>query len=452
MSEIQKTMAFVGAGALALLAGFGLRPNEATQDVQELVGTTINEFDPSDPTSLRIVKFDGERGESVDFEVARRNGFWTIPSKQGYPADAIEHMADAATCLANRDILRVQSELAQDHVEYGVVDPLSSGLDSTSEGVGTRVTMTNAKDETLVDMIIGAKVKDAEEQYYVRNSNQDVVYVVNLDPSKLTTSFEDWIEDDLLDINTFDMRKIFINDYSAQLGMVLGPQGIQTQVNWERRGQYAFDYDADDAKWLPGELKKFDESTLQMVDFQPDEGEGVNEDSLREFRNALDDLLIVDVEKKPKGLSADLKAGDDFLGKDNEETLQSLIDRGFAPVPLTRGGSLEILSSEGEVVCTMRNGVEYVLRFGKLRAGGDAEVSEGQEVDKTDLPASELKRYLFVMARLNEDSIEKPELEAVPPLPEGVSAEEETAGDATPDDAGTEAAVDQADDEAAEEE
>ena len=234
MSEMTKTSAFVGAGAVALLAAFALGTGERTFDVQSLVGNRINQFDAESPTRLRVVKFDGESGSVNDFEVAKRDNLWTIPSKQGYPADATQHMGDAASCVANLKVLRVQSQSPQEHAELGLVDPLAPGLDSKSKGVGSRVVMTDAKDQTLVDMIIGSKVKDAEDQYYVRNSNQDVAYVVNLDPSKLTTNFEDWIEDDLLGLNTFDMRRLFVNDYSAELGMVLTPRGFQTQVSWDR--------------------------------------------------------------------------------------------------------------------------------------------------------------------------------------------------------------------------
>lgn len=414
-----------------MLAAFALGRGARPEPVDQLVGQSINVFDPESPTRLRIVKFDSASGSVNEFEVAKQDGDWTIPSKQGYPADATVHMGDAASCIASRKVLRVQSTSPQDHAELGLVDPLSSGLDSKSTGVGTRVVMADAKDENLVDMIIGAKVKDSEDQYYVRRSNQDVSFVVSLDPSKLTTSFEDWIEDDLLSLNTFDMRKLFLNDYSAQLGMALGPQGIQMQVSWDRRGQFTFNYDAADSKWKPELLQQFDPSSEQMVPFQLQEDEELNEDALRELRNGLDDLLIVDVEKKPAGLSADLKAGNDFLASENRQTLQSLLDRGFAPVPLS-SDSLEILSSEGEVICGLRNGVEYVLRFGKIKAAAVAETEKTQEAAEgaekaDDLPESQLNRYLFVMARFNENLVEKPKLKQLPELPP-----EATPSDAAP--------------------
>jgi hypothetical protein len=436
MTEMTKTSVFAGAGALALLLAFAWGSTDETFDVETLVGSRINEFDVEDPKVLRVVRFTPETGQKREFEVAEKNGVWTIPSKQGYPADAAEHMADAATCLQNREILRIASSDAQDHAEYGVIDPLADNLDSKSEGVGARVTMIDAKDETLVDMIIGKQVKDAEGQYYVRRVNQDVVYVVSLDPEKLTTDFADWIEDDLLGLNAFDVNRLFINDYSAELGMALTPAGLQMQVNWDRRGQYEVAYDNDQAKWQPVSLQEYSGGrggNGTMVDFTLGPNEELNEDALRELRNALDDLLIVDVEKKPKGLSADLKAGEDFLAKDNEQTVESLIAKGFAPVSLSPGGPPEILSSEGEVICSLNNGVEYVLRFGKLKVSeaeqAAAEAAPGAE-GADDATGEKLNRYLFVSTRFNENLVERPALEELPELPPGAESAAEPAATA----------------------
>ena len=397
-----------------------------------------------------------------EFEVAEVDGRWRIPSKQDYPADATRQMAQAATCVINRKILRVAGG-AEEHEDLGVVDPLSAKLDSKSQGVGTRVIMSDSGDKELVDMIIGKPVKDAPGQRYVRRSNQDVVYVVELDPTNLSTDFNDWIEKDLLKINPFDISKLFVNDYSADLGFVLTPQGIRSRVNWDRRNEMTLGYDNADAKWQLADVKKFDPQAKEMVEDKIADDEEVDQDSLGKLRSALDDLAIVDVVKKPEGLSADLKAGEDFLK--NDQAFEDLISKGFSPVAIG-GAEPEILSSEGEVVCTLRDGVEYVLRFGQLQvqtesAGGAdeaaaeptdpthaAQAAEGKAPDASKEPAGgkedaanpaekkdaakpaddkakkdgeNLRRYLFVMARFNQDSIEKPKLKDLPALPEGAT-------------------------------
>jgi len=253
----------------------------------------------------------------------------------------------------------------------------------------------------------------------------------------------------LLKINPFDIRKLFVNDYSADLGFVMTAEGLRTRVSWDRRGEITLNYDNGEAKWQLDKLKKFDRQKKELVDDTMAEDEEIDQDALGKLRNGLDDLLIVDIARKPDGLSADLKAGENFLK--NEEAFQDLIEKGFSPVAIN-GDQPEILSSEGEIVCTLRDGVEYVLRFGQLQV--QTESAEGDEASPAEpgaetpaasdqaaatnaspagqTPAAKaaadkavadkkegenLRRYLFVMARFNKDSVEKPKLKELPALP-----------------------------------
>ena len=436
MSESAKTIAFVTLALLAVVAAYFVdRPTQAV-NVTSLVGTTLNsDFEVDTPKRLQIVKFDRPTAETKQFEVASQDGVWRIPSKEEYPADATQQMAAAANALIDRKILRVAAETAQSHEELGVVDPQSAKLDSNSQGVGTRVIMSDADDKTLVDMIIGKKVKGAEGQRYVRNTNQDVVYIVELDPESLSTNFDDWIEDDLLQLSPFDLSQVFINDYSADLSFGMTQDGrIVPQVSWDRRSEITVNYDAKEAKWTLGNLQGFDKQAKQMVEQQLPEDEEINQEALNELRNGLDDLLIVDIARKPTGLSDDLKAGADFMT--NKEAFQDLVAKGFSPVPLKPGAPPEILSSEGELIATQRDGVEYVLRFGQLQvqtdsADGEAPADPAAAAEAAEKAAGQdgkdLRRYLFVMARFNEDAIPKPELKELPPAAEGAAPAEPAA-------------------------
>ena len=448
MNETTKTLAFLAAGAIAVTSAYFIDTGTQLEKPEQFVGKTLNDgFAVDAPQRLRIIRFDRPTASTRQFEVAAIDGVWSIPSKQNYPADATQQMAAAATALVDRKILRVAAETAEAHEELGVLDPQSAKLESNSAGIGARVQMFDANDKTLVDMVIGKKVKDAEGQRYVRNIRQEVVYVVELDPDSLSTNFEDWIEDDLLKLNPFDIRQVFINDYSAELNVGLTPDGrLARQVGWDRRGQFTLSYDNDGAKWRLDDAKKFGPRQEAPIDDKLAGDEEVNQDALGELRTALDELLIVDVAQKPEGLSDDLKAGEDFLA--DEEAIRDLIAKGFAPVGMKPNAPPEILSSEGEVIATQRDGVEYVLRFGKLmiRAEGDDAAPEDPDAEDPDAedpaadetpaadgePASaaaadakpapsgdekNLRRYLFVMARFNEEAIDKPELKELPQLP-----------------------------------
>jgi uncharacterized protein DUF4340 len=435
MTETSKTMVFVTAAVIALLAAFVITPSGEEFKVEELVGQKLNKFEINAPKKLKIIRFDKDTGTSNEFEVAEKDNLWVIPSKQDYPADADKQMGDAAASVANLPILRIAAEKAGSHADLGVVSPSNSNLTSKTEGVGTRVVMTDSSGDSLVDMIVGNQVKDASDQRYVRNTDQDVVYVTKLDPKGLSTKFDDWIEGDLLGLSPFDIRTVHINDYTAELIMTLGG----TDVKWDRRGKFALQYNNTDSKWIPESLQQFDPQTQTYVDQPLAENQEINSDSLKELKDALDDLTIVDVERKPEGLSADLKAGADFLK--NNEAILSLITKGFAPVALSAGAKSEILSSQGELICTLNNGVEYVLRFGNLKIGDGSEekgaedaADSSADTSSSDAPAGQeipdgeekspdqgIHRYLFVTTKFNESIIERPQTEELPALPEGAS-------------------------------
>ena len=416
MKESTQTLWFLAAAVGAVVLAIASRPSDATYEVDELIGKPLDRaFEADEAKSLKIVRFNEETATLREFEVTEQNGVWSIPSQGGYPADAEQQMGQASAGVMDREILQVVSQSAADHVKYGVVAPLDS-LDVGQTGVGIQVTLAKEDGSALVDLIIGKEVKDAPSQRYVRRASQDVVFVVEIDPETLSTDFADWIEGDLLGLNAIDINQVRIQDYTAELV----PQGLQIGIHWDRRSDLTVRYDDEDSSWVPEKLQSFSPDANDFEAFDLAGNETLNDEALDSLKSALDDLLIVDVEKKPAGLSANLSAGDDFL-KDTASQL-SLVQRGFAPAPM-ENGETEILSSEGEVTVTLKSGVEYVLRFGGLQTDmtGGAEAGEGE--------TESVNRYLFVMARLNEDILQKPELEEVPDLPaeEAVEEDEEEA-------------------------
>jgi hypothetical protein len=108
-----------------------------------------------------------------------------------------------------------------------------------------------------------------------------------------------------------------------------------------------------------------------------------------------------------------LKAAESFVN--DVEAVSSLQQRGFLPLP-----SGVILSTEGQTVIGMKDGVEYVLRFGAgttVTEPGGAGAGD-EESDAAEELAEKAARYLLVMAQFNEDLLEKPELAELPSLPE----------------------------------
>lgn len=402
MSEAQKTLTFCGvAVATAALATFVAWPS-ATQPTDEQAGKMLfAEFkDPLAASSLKIVTFDEEQGTMDTFEVRkdRETDLWTIPSREGYPADAIEQMKVAANALVDVKILDVQTTNAEDHDDLGVVEPKMETLEVGDEGVGRLVTFRGDKD-VLASLIIGDAVKDDAAKRYVRIPNQDPVYVIKFDDSVLTTNFTDWIEDDLLQLSSIDIDQVEIKDYTASLG--------QRGISLNRR--YTAVVNQDNNDWKLGQLLEFDpnDPRKEGVPIEFTGEEKLNETKLNEMKNALDDLKIVSVFRKPDGVSETLKASESLLSDD--EAIRSLAQRGFYPIDVGPDGSAEILSANGELSVSLEEGVRYLLRFGNI-----AGVSENKDGSEEGEEESGVNRYLFVTTMVDQAKFPTPELQPVP--------------------------------------
>ena len=120
VNEVKKTGLFWAAAgvSLAVAAAVAWPTHHLTKvaSTPRINTDLFAEFkDPLTAASLKIVTFDEEQGKLATFEVRkdRETGNWTIPSRDGYPADAVEQMKDAANALVGLKILDVQTENVQ---------------------------------------------------------------------------------------------------------------------------------------------------------------------------------------------------------------------------------------------------------------------------------------------------------------------------------------------------
>jgi len=448
----RRTVTFLvaGLGLLAVGAWLQMRPalrsRDATSETAEGKPLFPELTDAAKAASLEIVSFDEDTATLAPFKVVKSGGVWVLPSHQNYPADAKDQLAAAATELVDRPIVAVKSTSPGDHALYGVKEPDADKVAVGETGVGQLVEIRDASGNKLARLIVGKEFKrpvgtDAAGRTlrYVRKAGQDPVYLVELDTTKFTTKFDDWIEKDLLKLSPWDVTRLTIDDSSWSVAFA--PDG-RPSISRTRTSEIDLAYDDKEGKW----------SLLKLVDFgkgnKPQEKPlGADEElaatKLNELKNALADLTIVDVVRKPAGLSADLKADKKFT--DDEQAVVSLAGRGFFPVD-----SGEMLSSSGETVVGMKDGVEYLLRFGNPTnvAGSEAQApaadkpQAGSGDDAGKGSDDKQGRYLFVSARFNEGLLAKPEVlplpeAAAPPAPEtsppgeaGDKATEKTEGDA----------------------
>jgi hypothetical protein len=437
MEQLTRTLVFIGVAAVVSLAAvFVTWPAAETVGGESVVGQPLfPKFDdPQAARRLEIVTFDENTSELRDFQVAQVNGLWVIPSEGDYPADAAQQMGDAAASLLGLEIVGIASESARDHAELGVIEPNKTKLSVGDKDVGTMIVLKDSKNDDLVRLIVGKEVEGESELRFVRKPDQEVVYVSKIDLSKFPTQFDKWIEKDLLKLNTFDVARVTLKDYSV----VPGQRGF----SYSGRMEAAADWNAEKSAWELDEFKVFSRPNQEWVSAPLGDYEELNSQKLNDLKTALDDLQIVDVVKKPAGLSEGLKAGADILGE--RDLMESLMLFGFLPARPPGAEKLEIVASNGEVAVDTKDGVQYILRFGNVSG---AQEQSGEKSADDEL---KLNRYLFVTAQLSPHTLVEPTYEPEPagpapaadaPLSGDPAAAEPAAGDsAKTDGAKTDAA------------
>ena len=415
-SATKTTLIYLAVGFGLLVVGWAVQPRfqarQVTAEMQEVLFSKLE--DVAQAGSLEIVSYNEDLAELSPFKVVKTGGVWVLPAHDNYPADAREHLAAAATELIDMKALDVVSTSPADHETFGVIEPDPQKIEAGMTGVGKLVEIRDEAGATLARLVVGKEDRQPAGAAggtrilrFVRKAGQDPVYRVEIDTSKFTTRFDDWIEKDLLKLSPWDVRTVLLDDY----GLAAVQANGRMMVEQQRRSRIRVAYDDQGAEWSLASLEVFDpekpSEAPQIAELA--EGEQLASAKLNDLRNALGDLKIIDVARKPAGLTADLEAEASFL--DDDEAVASMQQRGFLPL-----ASGEILSTDGETVVGMKDGVEYVLRFGAgtsvVRRGDESAGDDDGERD--EVPG----RYLLVMARFNESLLEKPTLDPLPGEPE----------------------------------
>lgn len=483
MNELTKTMTFVGAAAVMAVVAVGSHfMNRPTNSADfELVGKPFFiDFDSaSQAQSLEVVAMDPETARLKRFSVENQDGLWRIPSHSDYPAEAAARLATTATSVMGLERESLAGRLVKEHERLGVVDPLGDDVEDP-EATGKRITLKDAGGEVVVDYIIGKEAGDVvlssieepfgqqgdEKYYYVRRPDENQTYKVKLDID-LSTKFSDWIDPDLLRVESNELTKVVINNYSIQEERTaLG----QTQAMFKQQGDVL-------------NLTRATPTDSWMLEGLKEATEELTTDRVDKIVGVLDELKIAGVRPKFKYkdsllLTADLKLNSkpEFEANPREfgaaiDQLQDELDqKGFNLAGSEK--KLELVSKYGELTIGTDKGVQYTLHIGNPVEGDETEIEigssssspatkedsdqklddessaegakTGEQTSGENEPATEENedvevdnRYLLVRVGLDRSLInpqpEKPTEPSVPVAPEGYQpppAEPEASEDA----------------------
>ncbi len=415
MKEATKTICFVVAAVAmlgaAIASNIANRPRPVT-DFETIGQPFYPDFVKTDEArSLVVSSLDELAVKRQTFEIKQEDGLWQIPSHEGYPAEAAERLADTSASLMGitRDSLVGRS--VADHAKFGVIDPRSEDI-VDMDAVGQSITLRDANDDVLVDLIIGNEAtdegdrsspgqlmrEDEQTYYYVRRQDESNVYRIPLEID-LSTKFADWIEPDLLQIEANKVVNVSLNNYQIEQrggGMFGGPPTLMKK---------------------PGdqiELSRESSTDDWKMEGLNEETETLKTSEVTSIVSVLDDMAIVDVKRKPTLdgqmlLDADLnysltpeqaklmsiRTQQELDQLSNEQKLefqslqvaiaelqQDLQSRGFNFG--STGEKLELVSAGGEVQAATSDGLLYTLHVGKANASDKKEIKVAGASDEAD--------------------------------------------------------------------
>lgn len=383
MTETVKTALFAAAAVVLVLAASLSSPGAVEHTFFDDVGEPFfaDFASPEQATNLEVWEFVADTGEAVPFNVKQVDGKWTIPSHYDYPADGKDRMAKSAGLLVGLTKAAVRSDVKADWASFGVVDPTEASLEL--EGRGKRVTFRDNGGSVLADLIIGNEVEEGSGVHYVRIPEKKRIYEAKID-ADLSTSFEDWIERDLMSLTSWDVTKIVYDNYSVD----------------ESRGEL-----------VEGEKVVLDKSGNDWVLADIADDKETDQDAARNAAQAICDLEIVGVRPKPEGLTAQLERAQ---GIELQLLAQALRSKGYF---LARD---KLYSNEGDLLVHSKKGVVYELKFGEVVFGTGSAVTSGQEtsgrkriteVEDASAEGEEegSHRYLMITATFDQSLLEQPE-------------------------------------------
>lgn len=400
MKENKKTITFLGAAIIAVCIATFTSPTKRDPSAKaNLMGQALFEsFAARAVTGIEIVEVDEEDIQTKSIEVTQTEKGWFIrrPGKADYPANADNQLEDVSSMLFDLRIIDQAGEGAGEHAKFGVLNP--SKADATESGIGRLIHLKNSSGSNLASLIIGEEVDGLPNTYYVRKPEQNAVYRVEVSNARdVSSKFVDWVEQDFLDLDKRKIKQVTLDNYDVNLA--------QGKIN---RTNNPFVLNIADSKWsFPGgNLKDNEELDKEILDA---------------LKDALDDLEIIDVERKPEILVNNLKQGKEFFSNlrdaNNQAVVQSLQQKGFYTIAAKDASGQtvpKVVSNKGEVLVGMESGVEYVLRFGDIYRG-----SEEDENSSGD------SRYIYAFARVNQSLLTPPNLAPLPSSsPQGVKGPE----------------------------
>lgn len=329
----------------------------------EMVGKPLFEqFDASSVRSISIVQYDTDRNGLDRIELRRSGEKWIIPARKNYIATNANQISLAVNSL-NGNVLENRSSDQQDHVEYGVIDPLEFESTTNRASLGTKIVLEDRNKRELASLIVGSSLRNESQQnqmkHFVRIPGQPHVYVMEINPAALATDFTRWVSPNLLQLSKdLPIDSILIKNYR------IDPTNVAT-------GDKAWNYLATmDVVNRKTELKVPVEDTGDLETIEPTRENLLQLNGLGEF---IGNIRFTDVQKKSVATATAIKkrsSNDDSVFEDLKPFGFSVVQTDAEPEtePKTRSANSihNFNAIGGEVVVRTSDGVSISVLIGSL--------------------------------------------------------------------------------------
>lgn len=302
---------------------------------------------------VRVLNVSANRVENFRVEEAA-GGAWVIPSHHNYPADAQEELGKVVRSFMGLKRDRMVALAIGEHEQYGVIDPDDRSTTQIG-GRGRKIIFRDQAGKIVAQFIVGNEVpahnnrpkapniweqratEDAHREFYIRIPDEKRVYAVKFQPH-LSTEFGNWINPQLLPIQSDQIQKFQVNSYSIN-------EDKWPQIQRVPHDSYSLSRMIDATHPAPGTLV-LDGLTSK---------EEMNATRLDELTDTLCNLKIVGVRSIQEYFQTE--------GRYDQQN-QPLRGAGYF-----LDSQNKLHSNEGEVAITTADGLQLILCFGELTGG-----------------------------------------------------------------------------------
>ena len=357
-------------------------------------------FKDYEPTTIRRIKlerFDAKTGKLVAVVARRKGEQWLLPDKENFVATNARHIAEVTNSLLQREVLEETTNRETDHSQFGVVDPALHKSTANKSALGVKITLEDANKRAIANLIVGKPAelytRGQPQKHFVSVLGQPNVYMIEINPSALTTEFNAWIKPNLFRLT---------NETESQLFFEKANEDNPTQFD------YKLAYDTNPSTPpSPGELP------LTLLKRTNAEGELVDASLTDGSKRSVFQMVQRFVEMyvpNPRGddrdnrpLVANVFANDNAASRAilngkkaaTADDFKSLKSRGVR-FESAEAGNVFLSGTQGQFGIKFGNGLVISMYLGAPLADIDA---------TPDQP----ERYGLLLARVDESLIETPE-------------------------------------------